>query len=51
MAAFCEQVRAAVAPAQQRGRVAIGLADHRRTHMPAGSKLVRQMVDEVREHL
>lgn len=50
-AAFCEQVRAAVARSQQRGRVAIVLADNLRTHTPAGSKLVRQMVEELRDQL
>ena len=35
------QVRAAVAHSKQRGRVAIVIADHLKTHTPAGSLLVR----------
>ena len=46
-AIFCAQVRAAVARAQARGRVAIVLADNAGTHTAAGSKLVRQMVEEL----
>ncbi len=50
-AVFCEQVRAAVARAQARGRVAIVLADNAGTHTAAGSKLVRQLVTELAEQL
>jgi transposase len=50
-AAFCAQVRAAVARSRTRGRVAIVVADNLRTHTQAGSKLVRQMVTELRGHL
>jgi len=42
---FCEQVRAAVARSQRRGRVAIVLADNLKTHTTAGSLLVRHMLD------
>ena len=48
---FCAQVRAAVARSLSRGRVAIVIADNLRTHTPAGSKLVRQMVAELHDHL
>ena len=44
---FCDQVRAAVARSRARGRVAIVLADNAGTHTAAGSKLVRQMVEEL----
>jgi transposase len=50
-AAFCEQLRVAVARSHSRGRVAIVLADNLRTHTAAGSKLVRQMLDELRGQL
>jgi hypothetical protein len=43
-AAFCEQVRAAVARSRARGRVAIVVCDNLRTHTAAGSNLVRQML-------
>ena len=46
-AAFCAQVRTAVARSQARGRVAMVLADNLRTHTAAGSKLVRQMLAEL----
>jgi transposase len=46
---FCAQVRAAVARAQ--GRMAIVLVDNLRTHTPAGSKLVRQMLAELHDPL
>jgi hypothetical protein len=45
------QVRAAVARSRQRGRVAIVIADHLKTHTPAGSLLVRRMLAELQEHL
>lgn len=50
-AAFCAQVRTAVARSLARGRVAIVIADNLRTHTAAGSKLVRQMLDELRGQL
>lgn len=50
-AAFCAQVRAAVARSRTRGRVALVLADNLRTHTPAGSKLVRQMLTDLRGQL
>lgn len=50
-AAFCAQVRTAVARSQARGRVAIVVADNLRTHTARGSKLVRQMLDELRDQL
>jgi transposase len=48
---FCEQVRAAAARSRARGRVAIVVGDNASTHTTAGSKLVRQMVAELGEHL
>ncbi len=48
---FCQQVRAAVARSQQRGRVAIVIADNLKTHTSAGSLLVRSMLTELKEHL
>ncbi|HEY7418694.1 MAG TPA: transposase [Ktedonobacteraceae bacterium] len=48
---FCRQVRAAVARSQQRGRVAIVMADNLRTHTSTGSLLVRSMFVELKEHL
>lgn len=50
-AAFCAQIRAAVARSRTRGRVAIVVADNLRTHTAAGSKLVRQMLAELRGQL
>jgi hypothetical protein len=46
-AAFCEQVRAAVARSRERGRVALVVADNAGTHTVGGSKLVRQLVDDL----
>ena len=46
-AAFCAQVRAAVARSRARGRVAIVIADNAGTHTAAGSKLVRALVEEL----
>lgn len=46
-AAFCGQVRTAVARSQARGRGAVVLCDNLRTHTAAGSKLVRQMLVEL----
>ena len=48
---FCAQVRAAVARSQIRRRLAIVIVDNLRTHTPAGSKLVRQMIVELHDHL
>ena len=48
---FCEQVRAAVARSQRRGRIAIVLADNLKTHTSAGSLLVRSLLAELKEHL
>jgi transposase len=48
---FCEQVRAAVARSQARGRAAIVVADNAGTHTAAGSKLVRQLVAELADQL
>jgi transposase len=48
---FCEQVRAAVARSQRRGRVAIVIADNLKAHTPAGSLLVRSMLTELNEQL
>ena len=48
---FCAQVRAAVARSRARGRMAIVIVDNLRTHTPAGSKLVRQMLAELQDHL
>jgi hypothetical protein len=50
-AAFCTQVRVAVARSQARGRVAIVIADNLRTHTEAGSRLVRQMLAELQGQL
>ena len=41
---FAEQVLRAVARSQERGRVAIVLADNARTHTPEGSLVVRQLL-------
>jgi hypothetical protein len=48
---FCAQVRAAVARSCARWRIAMVLVDNLRTHTPAGSKLVRQMIAELHDHL
>jgi transposase len=48
---FCAQVRAAVERSRTRGRLAFVMADNLRTHTPAGSKLVRQMLAELHDHL
>ena len=50
-AAFCEQVRAAVARSKRRGRVAIVIADNLKVHTPAGSLLVHSLLTELQEHL
>lgn len=46
-----EQLRAAVERSQQRGRVAIVIADNLRTHTSAGSRLVRSLLTELKGHL
>jgi transposase len=43
---FCEQLQRAVARSQERGRIAIVLADNARTHTPEGSLLVRRLLAE-----
>jgi transposase len=48
---FCAQVRAAVARSRARGRLALVIVDNLRTHTSAGSKLVRQMLTELSDHL
>ena len=48
---FCEQVRAALARSQRRGRVAIVIADNLKIHTAAGSLLVRSLLSEFRDHL
>ena len=48
---FCAQVRAAVARSRAQGRMALVIVDNLRTHTPAGSKLVRQMLAELHDHL
>jgi hypothetical protein len=50
-AIFCAQVRAAVARSRAQGRMALVIVDNLRTHTPAGSKLVRQMLAELHDHL
>jgi transposase len=50
-AAFCAQVRAAVARSTAGGRMAIVLADNAGTHTAAGSKLVRAMLAELADDL
>jgi transposase len=47
-AAFCEQVRAAVARSRARGRLVIVVCDNLRTHTAAGAKLVRQLLTELK---
>jgi transposase len=48
---FCAQVRAAVARARAQGHIALVLVDNLRTHTAAGSRLVRQMLAELHDHL
>jgi DDE superfamily endonuclease len=48
---FCAQVRAAVTRSRAHGHMAIVIVDNLRTHTPAGSKLVRQMLAELHDHL
>jgi hypothetical protein len=50
-AVFCEQVRAGVARSKARGRVAIIIADHLKTHTAQGSLLVRSMLSELSTQL
>ena len=48
---FCAQVRAAVARSRAQERLASVRVDNLRPHTPAGSKLVRQMLAELPDHL
>jgi transposase len=48
---FCEQVQAAVARSQLRGRVALIIADNLKTHTASGSLLVRAMLSALKDHL
>jgi transposase len=48
---FCAQVRAAVARSRAQGRMALVIVDNLRTHRPAGSKLVHQMLAELHDQL
>jgi transposase len=48
---FCAQVRAAVERSRGRGRLAFIIADNLRPHTPTGSKLVRQRLAELHDHL
>jgi hypothetical protein len=48
---LCAQVRAAVARSRAHGHMALVIVDNLRTHTPAGSKLVRQMLAELHDHL
>jgi hypothetical protein len=50
-AAFCDQVRAAVARSRARGRAALVVCDNLRTHTAAGSTLVRRLLAELEGHL
>jgi transposase len=46
-AAFCEQVQAVVARSRARGRLAMVICDNLGTHTAAGSKRVRQLLEEL----
>jgi transposase len=48
---FCAQVRAAVARSRAQGHMALVLVDNLRPHTAAGSRLVRQMLAELHDHL
>jgi hypothetical protein len=48
---FCAQVRAAVARSRAHGHMALVIVDNLRTHTAAGSRLVRQMLTELHDHL
>jgi transposase len=48
---FCAQIRAAGARSRARGRMALVIVDNLRTHTSAGSKLVRQRLTELSDHL
>jgi hypothetical protein len=50
-AAFCDQVRAAVARSRARGRAALVVCDNLRTHTASGSTLVRRLLAELEGHL
>ena len=44
---FCDQLRAAAERSRQRGRVAIVLADNLKTHTARGSRLVRDLLNDL----
>jgi transposase len=48
---FCAQLRRTVERSQQRGRVAMVLLDNLGIHTPKGSRLLRQLLDELRGKL
>lgn len=48
---FCAQLRRAVERSQQRGRVAMVLLDNLGIHTPKGSRLLRALLDELRDKL
>jgi DDE superfamily endonuclease len=50
-APFCAQLRRAVARSAARGRVAMVLVDNLSIHTPAGSRLLRALLDELGERL
>jgi DDE superfamily endonuclease len=50
-APFCAQLRRAVERSAARGRVAMVLADNLSIHTPAGSRLLRALLDELGERL
>ena len=50
-APFCAQLRRAVARSSARGRVAMVLLDNLSIHTPAGSRLVRALLEELGERL
>ncbi|MGA9014553.1 MAG: transposase [Acetobacteraceae bacterium] len=48
---FCAQLRRAVERSEQRGRIAMVLLDNLGIHTPKGSRLLRQLLDELRGKL
>jgi transposase len=50
-APFCAQLRRAVARSTARGRIALVLVDNLGIHTPAGSRLLRALLEEVGERL
>src|SRR5918994_2364004 len=48
---FCDQLRRAVAPSRQRGRVAMVVLDNLGIHTPKGSRLLRGLLAELGEEL